>query len=141
MTVLLNAAEAATESQGIGERLGNAGLNTLMGMGIVFLVLILISLIISAFSIIHKLEEKKDLKKKAPETDAKKTPEADARVLGLGSKPAEPQKELPGPAEELKDDRELAAVIAAAIAAFTGADPSGFTVRSIRRIQNNGRRR
>jgi hypothetical protein len=39
------------------------------------------------------------------------------------------------------DDQEIAAVIAAAIAAFTGGDPSGFTVRSIRRIQNNGRRR
>ncbi len=133
MMVLLNAAEAVTESQGIGERLGNAGLNTLMGVGIVFLVLILISLIISAFGIIHKLEEKKERKKHAPE--------ADARVLGLASKPAEPVGESAGPSEEVTDGQEIAAVIAAAIAAFTGGDPSGFTVRSIRRIQNNGRRR
>ena len=136
MMVLMNAAEAVTESQGMGERLGNAGLNTLMGMGIVFLVLILISLIISAFGIIHKLEERKNAKSRR-----KPAPEADARVRGLSSKPAEPYAELPGPAEDLTDDKEIAAVIAAAIAAFTGADPSGFTVRSIRRIQNNGRRR
>ena len=133
MTVLLNLAEAATESQDLGERLGNAGLNTLMGMGIVFLVLILISLIISAFGIIHKLEEKKG--KKDP------VPEADARVRGLGSLRAEPLKELTGPEEEVTDDEEIAAVIAAAVAAFRGSDPSGFTVRSIRRIQNNARRR
>ena len=59
MMRLLQAVEAVTEAENMGERFGNAGLNTLMGMGIVFIVLILISLIISAFSIIHKLEEKK----------------------------------------------------------------------------------
>ena len=58
---LLQAAEAVTEAENMGERFGNAGLNTLMGMGIVFIVLILISLIISAFGIIHKLEELLDI--------------------------------------------------------------------------------
>ena len=135
MMRLLQAAEAVTEAENMGERLGNAGLNTLMGMGIVFIVLILISLIISAFGIIHKLEEKKAGEKR------KVTPESDARVRGLGTNAAEPIG-IAGPvSEEVTDDQEIAAVIAAAIAAFGGTDPSGFTVRSIRRIQNNPRRR
>ena len=133
MLRLFEAAEAATEAQSLTDQLGNAGLNTLMGMGIVFLVLILISLIISAFGIIHKLEERKAGKKR------KVVPEADARVRGVGSE-AQPA-ELPMVTEDVTDDKELAAVIAAAVAAFGGTDPSGFTVRSIRRIQNNGRRR
>ena len=135
MMRLLQAAEAVTEAENMGERLENAGLNTLMGMGIVFLVLILISLIISAFGIIHKLEEKKDGRKR------KVVPEADARVRGIGEETAGLLETDSAPAEELTDDRELVAVIAAAIAALEGTDPSGFTVRSIRRIQNNGRRR
>ena len=135
MLRLLQAAEAATEAEGIGERLGNAGLNTLMGLGIVFLVLVLISLIISAFGIIHKLEEKKAGKKR------KVTPESDARVRGVGSETVPALEDASSVTEDVTDDREIAAVIAAAIAAFGGSDPSGFTVRSIRRIQNNGRRR
>ena len=135
MLRLLQAAEAATEAEGIGERLGNAGLNTLMGLGIVFLVLVLISLIISAFGIIHKLEEKKAGKKR------KVTPESDARVRGVGSETVPALEGASQVTEDVTDDLEIAAVIAAAIAAFGGSDPSGFTVRSIRRIQNNGRRR
>ena len=136
MTDLWEAASEMTEAEaGLAEKMGNAGLNTLMGMGIVFLVLILISLIISAFSIIHKLEEKKNGRKRKVE------PEADARVRGIGSETAGLLETSSAPAEELADDRELVAVIAAAIAAFEGTDPSGFTVRSIRRIQNNSRRR
>ena len=61
MMYLWEAASEATQAEaGLAEKMGNAGLNTLMGMGVVFLVLVLISLIISAFGIIHKLEEKKD---------------------------------------------------------------------------------
>ena len=136
MMYLWEAASEMTEAEaGLAEKMGNAGLNTLMGMGIVFLVLILISLIISAFSIIHKLEEKKNGRKRKVE------PEADARVRGIGSETAGLLETSSAPAEELADDRELVAVIAAAIAAFEGTDPSGFTVRSIRRIQNNSRRR
>ena len=133
MMYLIRAAEAVTEAGDMGERLGNAGLNTLMGMGIVFVVLILISLIISAFGLVHKLEEKNTGRSR------KVVPEADARVKGLALPPGTVEA-LPGPAD-VSDDLELAAVIAAAIAAFEGTDPSGFTVRSIRRIQNNGRRR
>ncbi len=40
----------------VGENMKRAGLNTLIGMGTVFVVLILISLIISVFSVIPKIE-------------------------------------------------------------------------------------
>ena len=43
----------------LGEKMGKAGMNTLMGMGTVFVILILISIIIYAFRIIPYLQNKK----------------------------------------------------------------------------------
>ena len=106
-----------------GELMKNAALNTLIGMGTVFVVLILISLIISCFNIIPKIQEKK--KKKAEAKDATTTGasvQADPVVAQIAAK------------EELADDTELVAVIAAAIAAYEGAGSTdGFVVRSIRK--------
>lgn len=97
-----------------GEIMLKAGMNTLIGMGTVFAVLILISLIISCFTLISKLE-----KKQKTETPA---PAADPVVEQIAAK------------EELSDDTELVAVIAAAIAAYEGAaSTDGFVVRSIRK--------
>ena len=105
-----------------GENMKKAGLNTLLGMGTVFVVLVLISLIISAFVLIPKVQAKFSKKNK------------DNAV-----KPA--VVATPAPAaiqeEELSDDLELVAVIAAAIAASEGASSTdGFVVRSIRRAGN-----
>lgn len=90
-------------------------MNTLLGMGTVFVVLILISLIISLFGFIPKIQAK--LSKENVNT----------------VKPAAP---VPAPVvveEELSDDLELVAVIAAAVAASEGASSTdGFVVRSIR---------
>lgn len=97
-------------NKSMGELMGKAALNTLIGMGTVFVVLILISLIISCFSFIPKLQEKFS-KKAAP------APAAPAVVEE----------------EELADDTELVAVIAAAIAAYEGTSTDGFQVRSIKR--------
>ena len=106
-----------------GELMKKAALNTLIGMGTVFVVLILISLIISCFNIIPKIQEKK--KKKAEAKDATTTGasvQADPVVAQIAAK------------EELADDTELVAVIAAAIAAYEGAGSTdGFVVRSIRK--------
>lgn len=97
-----------------GEIMLKAGMNTLIGMGTVFVVLILISLIISCFTLISKLE-----KKQKTETPV---PAADPVVEQIAAK------------EELSDDTELVAVIAAAIAAYEGAaSTDGFVVRSIRK--------
>ena len=98
-----------------GELMTKAGLNTLLGMGTVFAVLILISLIIYAFGIIPKLLPKKEEKK---ETVVK----TDNVISQIAEK------------EELSDDLELVAVISAAIAAYEGSGSTdGFVVRSIRK--------
>ena len=102
-------------NKSMGELMGKAALNTLIGMGTVFVVLILISLIISCFSFIPKLQEKFS-KKAAPAPAAAPVPAA-------------PVVEE----EELADDTELVAVIAAAIAAYEGTSTDGFQVRSIKR--------
>ena len=99
----------------VGEKLEKAALNTLMGMGTVFCVLILISLIIYCFKFIPvllggKKKEKAEEQKAAPAVAA--TPLAE---------------------ENLADDLELVAVISAAIAASEGTTTDSFVVRSIHR--------
>lgn len=112
---------------GTGEILKKAGLNTLLGMGTVFIVLIIIAFIISLFKYIPVIQEafsKKD--KKAAEPEKKQV--------------AKPQTSVP---EKTADDSELIAVITAAIAAAReeekqdGTSTDGFIVRSIRRRPSN----
>lgn len=99
-----------------GEIMAKAGMNTVIGMGTVFAVLILISLIISCFSLVSKFEGKQ--KKEEP----------------VAAVAASPVVEQISAKEELSDDTELVAVIAAAIAAYEGAaSTDGFVVRSIRK--------
>lgn len=97
----------------LGEKMEKAALNTLMGMGTVFMVLILISLIISCFRFIGDLENL-GKKKEAPVVAATPAPVA--------------VEEAP-----LTDDLELVAVITAAIAASEGTSTDSFVVRSIHR--------
>lgn len=98
-----------------GEKMAKAGMNTLLGMGTVFSVLILISLIISCFKFIPYFTEKKQRKS----TDS----QVEATVTN-----AQPQTQQP-----LTDDLELVAVISAAIAASAGTSTDSFVVRSIHR--------
>lgn len=108
----------------MGEKMEKAALNTLLGMGTVFIVLILIMFIIMAFGIIPKIEKSmadKKAKKKVKTEDA-----VDNTIAQIIEK------------EELSDDTELVAVIAAAIAASEGAaGTDGFVVRSIKRANTN----
>ncbi len=101
-----------------GENMIKAALNTLMGMGTVFIVLIFISWLISCFRYIRQYEDK---------MNQKKTP-APVPVVAKAAAAA-----VPAAAENLADDLELVAVITAAIAASTGASADGLVVRSIRR--------
>lgn len=105
-----------------GQLMTKAALNTLLGMGTVFVVLILISIIISLFGLIPKLQ-------------ASLAPKKNATIPVPAAAPA------PAPAvveeEELSDDMELVAVIAAAIAAYEGTGVEGFQVRSIKRANTN----
>ena len=103
-----------------GEILEKAGLNTVLGMGTVFVVLIFISFIIYLLGYIPKLQEK--LANKDKKVDEKK--EA-------------PVQAAPAPVAAAEDDAELVAVIAAAIAAAEGTSTDGFGVRSIKRRKSN----
>ncbi len=107
----------------LSELMTNAALNTLLGMGTVFAVLILIAWIISLFKNINKLQGAAGKKK-----------QAEAPAPAPAPVPAVPAAEE----EAAEDDGELVAVIAAAVAAYeseTGhaAEPGEFVVRSIRR--------
>ena len=109
-----------------GELMGKAALNTLIGLGTVFVVLILISLIISLFGFIPKLQAASAKRK-----ERKKAEKATGEKTGIDNAVAQitAQEEV----ADAADDLELAAVIAAAIAAYEGsASTDGFVVRSIR---------
>ena len=112
---------------GMGKTLQRAGLNTLMGIGTVFVMLILLSLLISLFRFIPNPEAKKAAEAKA----AKAAKEAEAAAIAQAA-PAQAE-------ENLADDGELVAVIAAAIAAAEGTTTDGFVVRSIRKVKRNRR--
>lgn len=106
------------ESESLGEIMAEAGLNTVMGLSIVFIALAFIAIVIwfegKIFTMIGK-------KKAAP------------TVVEA------PKEELPAAVEEdLSNDEELAAVIMAAIYAYeaeagTYVPADGLVVRSIRR--------
>ena len=102
----------------IGEILTKAGLNTLLGMGTVFAVLIFLALVISMMKYIPMILDKLTKKEAAPAAPA-------------------PVVEAPAAEENVADDLELIAVITAAIAAQEGTSTDGFVVRSIRRRPSN----
>jgi len=121
MFMMLQSA-ALNEDSSFGDSMAKAGLNTLIGMGVVFAVLILISFIISLFGYIPKIQAAFSKKKAEPAPKAAPAPVA-----------------APAPAVEeavdYSDDLELVAVIAAAIAAYEGeTSTDGFVVRSIRKV-------
>lgn len=115
-----------------GEKMAKAGMNTLMGMGVVFAVLIFISWLISMFKYISVFEAKMKAKKNAAAAAPVAAPAAPA--------PAAAPAPTAAPAEEenLTDDAELVSVITAAIAAYEGKETvvNGLVVRSIKRVSN-----
>ncbi len=99
----------------LGEKMSKAGLNTVIGMGTVFVMLILISFIISLFGLFSGNGEKKEVKTSV-----------DRAVEQIEKNET----------AELASNAELVAVISAAIAAYEGSgDTSGFVVRSVRKIK------
>ena len=102
----------------IGEILTKAGLNTLLGMGTVFAVLIFLAFVISLMKYIPGIIDKLTKKEAAP-----------------AAAPAPVVEEVV--AVDETDDLELIAVITAAIAAQEGTSTDGFVVRSIRRRPSN----
>ncbi|MBR1390609.1 MAG: OadG family protein [Lachnospiraceae bacterium] len=113
--LLIEAASVNRETS-LGDTMAKAGMNTLMGMGLVFIILIAISLVIYCFRLVPYLENRK------------KQAQQDVIAVPTGAAQAAVQ-----PTENLTDDLELVAVISAAIAAATGSSADGFVVRSIKR--------
>jgi len=106
----------------MAESMTKAGTNTLIGMGTVFAMLIVIMIIIYGFAVIPKIQASAEAKKQAKTaTEAS----VDNAIQGIVERE-----------EDVTDDLELVAVIAAAIAASEGATSTdGFVVRSIKRIR------
>lgn len=102
------------------EILQKAGMNTILGMGTVFIVLIFISLIIYCFNFIPGNQAPKKEEKPAPKP-----------------RPARKPAARPAASANLVDDKELVAAITAAICAYTGTSSEGFVVRSIRRAESS----
>ena len=102
------------------EIMTKAGLNTLLGMGTVFAVLIFLAFLISLLQYIPGLLGLVSRENKEPAVE--KAPAMEVAVAEV--------------VEEM-DDLELIAVITAAIAAQEGTRTDGFVVRSIRRRPSN----
>lgn len=113
----------------LGEKMTKAALNTLMGMGTVFAVLILISLIIYCFKFISQYQAKAAAKKEAA---AQNGAGASGAAPAASPAPAAPIAVMPA-AEAGPSEEELVAAIAAAIAESEGVPADGVVVRSIRR--------
>ena len=107
------------------ELVGQAGMNTLIGMGTVFIVLIFISFIISLFKYLPALFAKK------PKVESKKAEESKATSAPVAARKT----------ENLADDAQLVAVITAAIYAYEAQSGNGavskdkLVVRSIKRVR------
>lgn len=113
---------AATESEpGMGEKLKNAALNTVIGLTIVFAVLVLISAIISMFSLIPKIQKFFADRKKVETVDS-----VEKAIEHIIVK------------EERVDDLEIIAVITAAICAATNKSSDSFVVRSVKKVGRKG---
>lgn len=109
-----------SEDNSFGAKMKKAALNTLIGMGTVFLVLIFISFLISLFKYVNRIESNYSARKNAGKEAAEAVDNTIAQIT---------QKE-----ENEMDDLELVAVITAAIAASQGTSSDGFRVRSIKRV-------
>ncbi len=106
-------------SKSLGSKMSTAALNTLLGLFTVFVVLILISAIISLFKFIPKIQNKLTNKDKEKTT----TQAVDNAIAQITQN------------EEMCDDLELVAVITAAIAQASGTSSDGFVVRSIKKVK------
>ncbi len=107
----------------VGEKMEKAVMNTLIGMGTVFIVLIFISFIISMLKYVNRIGKKEEKPAKEESTGVDN---AIAQIVTSE--------------ENETDDLELVAVITAAIAAHEGTSSDGLVVRSIKRVRSNSRR-
>ena len=110
----------------MGEKMQDAAMNAVVGLGTVFIVLFFLVFVISLFKYIPGLVD--SFGKKKTETPA---PAPVSAAPAPAVVPAAEEEEV------LTDDLELVAVIAAAIAASENTSPDSFVVRSIRKSKKN----
>lgn len=103
------------------EKMAKAGMNTLIGMGTVFVVLIFISFIIYLLKFVNVIGNKE-----------KNGNKEDTAAVGVDNAIAQ----IVSNEEQEADDLELVAVITAAIAAMEGTSADGLVVRSIRKVND-----
>ena len=106
-------------------KMGQAGMNTLTGVLVVFVILLFLAGVISLFGFINKGVKKEPAKASQPAPAPKPAPAAEPAAV---------------PAQDA-DDLELAIVLAAAIAAAEEEQPSGdgYVVRSIKKVNTTRR--
>ncbi len=134
----------------LGEKMQKAFLNMIMGMGLVFIILIFLSFVISCFKYINVIQERFGKGSRLPEGTGASMAHADTSVVRRVSAPpkqeslpaaeeaaAEPEATVQTAVEDqvtYVDELELVAVITAAIAASEDIPADGLRVRSIRRL-------
>lgn len=112
------------------ELVQQAGLNTLLGMGVTFSVLIILIGVISMFNLIPYFQERRRNKAAAAAAVSRSIVKEADEETSYHLPSAEEE------AEDLTDDLALVAVISAAIAAYEGQTTTdGFVVRSIRKAR------
>ena len=116
----------STGEQTLGEKMKEAALNTLMGVGVVFVMLLFLCLVFAQIKHVNKLaalfEKKEPFAEHVASVDAPAAAVAAPVTTGISAAAADPMK-----------DGALVAVIAAAIAAAEGTSVDGFVVRSIKK--------
>lgn len=126
MFMILQSA-ALNEEATLSDAMSKAALNTVIGIGTVFAVLILIIFIISLFGYIPKIQaafgKKEDSAPEAPKAAPVAVPAAPAPVVEESV--------------DYSNDLELVAVIAAAIAASENTSTDAFVVRSIKKVNRS----
>ena len=110
----------------MGQKMQDAAMNAVVGLGTVFIVLFFLVFVIALFKYIPGLVD--SFGKKKTETPA---PAPVSAAPAPAVVPAAEEEEV------LTDDLELVAVIAAAIAASENTSPDSFVVRSIRKSKKN----
>ncbi len=115
----------------MGEKMQSAVMNTIVGLGTVFIILFFLCYVIDVLKFVPGWVEAvgKKFKKQQPE-EAQETVRTAQPVPAPAAAPEIPEEGEPG-------DLELAAVIAAAIAASENTSPDSFVVRSIRKSKKN----
>lgn len=116
----------STGEQTLGEKMKEAALNTLMGVGVVFVMLLFLCLVFAQIKHVNKLaalfEKKGPFAENVASVDAPAAAVAAPVTTGASAAAADPMK-----------DGALVAVMAAAIAAAEGTSVDGFVVRSIKK--------